>query len=153
MRWLELRIPPPLVALTLALTMFGVGRAVPVLTIALPGSLAIAVLLATLGVAVALAGVIAFHRVRTTVNPMKPGETSTIVSGGIFRYSRNPMYLGMFLALAGWAVYLCNAAAALILPAFVVYINQYQIKPEERVLLAKFGPQFEQYASRVRRWV
>ena len=153
MQWLELKIPPPLVALTFALAMFGVDRVAPALSFTLPGSLAIAMALAVLGVAVALAGVVAFHRSRTTINPMKPGETSTIVSGGVYRYTRNPMYLGILLALAGWAVYLTNAAAALLLPAFVVYLNQFQIKPEEHVLLEKFGPQFAQYTSRVRRWI
>jgi protein-S-isoprenylcysteine O-methyltransferase Ste14 len=63
------------------------------------------------------------------------------------------MYLGFLLALAGWAVYLSNVAAALLLPAFVAYMNQYQVKPEERALLAKFGPEFAHYMSRVRRWI
>lgn len=63
------------------------------------------------------------------------------------------MYLGFLLALAGWALYLSNAGAVLRLPAFVAYLTQYQIKPEERALLAKFGPEFAQYMARVRRWV
>jgi protein-S-isoprenylcysteine O-methyltransferase Ste14 len=153
MRWLELRIPPPVVTLAFALAMFGVARVAPTVSFTVSGSLAIAVVLAVLGVAVALAGVVAFRRVDTTINPMTPGATSAIVSTGIYRYTRNPMYLGLLFALTGWAVCLTNAAVALLLPAFVVYLNQFQIKPEERALLAKFGPQFAQYTSRVRRWV
>ena len=63
------------------------------------------------------------------------------------------MYLGFLLALTGWAVHLQNAGAALLLPAFVAYMTQYQIKPEERALLAKFGAEFARYVSRVRRWI
>jgi protein-S-isoprenylcysteine O-methyltransferase Ste14 len=63
------------------------------------------------------------------------------------------MYLGFLLALVGWAIYLSNALAALLLPAFVAYMNRFQIKPEERVLLAKFGSQFSRYMASVRRWV
>jgi protein-S-isoprenylcysteine O-methyltransferase Ste14 len=73
--------------------------------------------------------------------------------GGVYRISRNPMYLGFLLALAGWAVYLSNAGAAVLVPAFVAYMTQFQIKPEERALLAKFDSEFAQYTSRVRRWL
>ena len=75
------------------------------------------------------------------------------MSSGVYRISRNPMYLGFFLALAGWALYLSNAVAVLLLPVFLAYMTQYQIKPEERALLAKFGPEFAQYMASVRRWM
>jgi protein-S-isoprenylcysteine O-methyltransferase Ste14 len=84
---------------------------------------------------------------------MAPGAAGTVVSHGVYRFTRNPMYLGFLVALAGWAAHLSNAAAALLLPAFVFYMTQFQIKPEERALAAKFGPRFTQYMSRVRRWV
>ena len=153
MKWLELKIPPLLVALVIGLIMLGVSRAVPSLAFALPGGFAIALSLVALGSVVALAGVVAFRRKRTTVNPMTPGDSTSMVSSGIYRYSRNPMYLGFLLALAGWGVYLSNAAAAVLLVAFVVYMNQYQIKPEERALLAKFDQSFLHYMARVRRWI
>ena len=150
---LELRIPPLVVALGFAVAMFGAARAAPGLVYALPGNLAIALTLAALGAMAAVAGVTAFRRERTTVNPMTPDAASSIVCSGIYRVSRNPMYLGFLLALAGWAVYLSNAATAVLLPVFVLYMNHLQIKPEERALLAKFGPQFAQYMSHVRRWI
>jgi protein-S-isoprenylcysteine O-methyltransferase Ste14 len=153
MQWLELKIPPLLVWLVLAGAMLGVTYAAPGLSFTLAGSLAIALALAALGLVVAFAGVMAFRDNRTTVNPLTPGSSSSVVSGGVYRFSRNPMYLGFLLALAGWAVYLSNAAAALLVPAFVAYMSQCQIKPEERALLAKFGPEFARYMSRVRRWV
>ncbi|HEX6004374.1 MAG TPA: isoprenylcysteine carboxylmethyltransferase family protein [Burkholderiales bacterium] len=153
MHWLDLKIPPLLVWLVFAGTMLGVTYSAPSLSFALPGSSAIAVALFALGGALALAGVIAFRDKRTTVNPLTPSASSFVVTRGVYRLSRNPMYLGFLLALAGWAVYLSNAGAALLLPAFIAYMTQYQIKPEERALRAKFGCEFEQYMSRVRRWL
>jgi len=153
MQWLELKIPPLLVWLIIAGAMLGVARSAPGLSFTLAGSSAIALGLVALGGALAVAGVIAFRARRTTVNPLTPGASTSVVSSGVYRVSRNPMYLGFLLALAGWAVYLSNAAAALLLPAFVAYMTRYQIKPEERALLAKFGPEFAQYMSRVRRWL
>jgi protein-S-isoprenylcysteine O-methyltransferase Ste14 len=153
MQWLELKIPPLLVWLAIAGAMYGLAHFAPRLSFALAGSSVIALALVALGGALALAGVIAFRGKRTTVNPLTPSASSSVVSGGVYRFSRNPMYLGFLLALAGWAVYLSNAGAALLLPVFAAYMTQYQIKPEERALLAKFGPGFAQYMSRVRRWL
>ena len=102
---------------------------------------------------VALAGIFAFRNNRTTVNPLSPGTASVVVTTGVYRISRNPMYLGFLMALAGWAVHLSNVGATLLLPAFVAYLTRYQIKPEERALLAKFGSEYSQYMSRVRRWL
>jgi len=133
--------------------MFGAARAAPGLSFTLPGNLAIALTLAALGAMAAVAGVIAFRRQRTTVNPMTPDAASSMVCSGIYRVSRNPMYLGFLLALAGWAVYLSNAATAVLVPVFVLCMNHLQIKPEERALLAKFGPPFARYMSQVRRWI
>jgi protein-S-isoprenylcysteine O-methyltransferase Ste14 len=153
MQWLELKIPPLLVWLVIAGAMPGVAYSAPKLSFTLDGSSALALTLVALGGALAVAGVIAFRNQRTTVNPLIPSASSSVVSGGVYRVSRNPMYLGFLLALAGWAVYLSNAGAALLLPVFVAYMTQYQIKPEERALLAKFGSEFAQYMSRVRRWL
>ena len=152
MQWLELKIPPLLVGFVFAGVMLGVAYCAPGLSFTLAGSPAIALALGALGGSVALAGVIAFRRKRTTINPLTPSAASYVVSSGIYRVSRNPMYLGFLLALAGWAVYLSNIGAVLLLPGFVAYMTEYQIKPEERALLAKFGSEFAQYISRVRRW-
>ena len=153
MHRLELKIPPVLVWLVAAGAMLGASYSAPSLSFMLPGSGSIAVALVALGLALAAAGVVAFRRSRTTVNPLTPGASSSVVTDGVYRVSRNPMYLGFLLALAGWAVYLSNAGAAVLLPAFVVYMTRFQIKPEERALLAKFGSEFAQYMSRVRRWI
>jgi protein-S-isoprenylcysteine O-methyltransferase Ste14 len=153
MQWLELKIPPVIVWLVFAGAMLGVTYSAPGLSFTLAGSSLIALALVTAGGAMAVAGVNAFRARRTTVNPLTPSASSAVVSGGVYRVTRNPMYAGFVLALGGWAVYLSNAGAALLVPAFIAYMTQYQIKPEERALLAKFGSEFAQYMSRVRRWL
>jgi protein-S-isoprenylcysteine O-methyltransferase Ste14 len=150
---LELKVPPVPLAAVFAAAMFGVSSVTPAATFVIPGRIGITIGLALLAAGLALAGVVAFRSNKTTVNPLKPGAASAVVSSGVYRFSRNPMYLGFLLALAAWTIYLSNALAALFLPAFVAYMNRFQIKPEERALLAKFGPAFSQYMAGVRRWV
>ena len=109
--------------------------------------------LAAAGGIVALAGVRAFGRARTSVNPLAPQNASALVTAGVYQFTRNPMYLGMGLVLVGWAVWLGNAAALLGLPLFVVLLDTLQIKPEERALRQRFGEAYARYAARVRRWL
>lgn len=112
-----------------------------------------ALALVVLGIAVAVSGAIAFRRSKTTTNPLKPRAATSLVTGGIYRHTRNPMYLGVTLVLVGWAVYLA-APIALLGPAiFVRFITQFQIIPEELALTELFGQQFIAYKSAVRRWL
>lgn len=150
---LELKIPPVPLAVVFAAAMFGLSWLTPSAHFVATGNQVVAPALAVLGAGVALAGVVRFRANKTTVNPLTPTASSMIVSDGVYRFSRNPMYLGFLLALTGWAVYLSNAFAALLLPAFVAYMNRFQIKPEEQALLAKFGPRYAQYLATVRRWL
>jgi protein-S-isoprenylcysteine O-methyltransferase Ste14 len=149
---LELRIPPLLLVLIVAMGMALSAFVVPA-ALVVPARQALATALAAAGALLALAGVLAFRRHRTTVNPMAPGKSSTLVATGIYRLSRNPMYLGFLLVLGGWGVYLANAVALLWLPAFVVYMNWFQIRPEERALTERFGDEYLAYCRSVRRWV
>lgn len=115
---------------------------------------AAALALALAGGLIALAGVREFARARTTVNPLSPQRASHLVTGGIYQYTRNPMYLGMLLVLAGWGVWLGNAAALLAGPLLAVLVlDALQIAPEERVMRARFGDDYARYAAQVRRWL
>jgi protein-S-isoprenylcysteine O-methyltransferase Ste14 len=111
--------------------------------------------LATFGLAVGIlvTAVVGFRKAKTTVDPMHPEAASTIVTSGIYRFTRNPMYLGFLLALIAWAVFLGNFVAALMPLLFVAYMNRFQISPEERTLLARFGAPYESYLRSVRRWL
>jgi protein-S-isoprenylcysteine O-methyltransferase Ste14 len=97
--------------------------------------------------------VVSFRRAKTTVNPMTPDAASSLVVSGIYRYTRNPMYLGFLLILTGWAALLSNMLALAVLPAFVVFMNRFQISPEERVLASLFPVDYAEYRARVRRWL
>ena len=153
MRGLELKIPPPAVALVTALLMWLVSQAAPALDFRFPARRVFAIGLAAIGVATAISGVITFRRARTTVNPLKPESASSLVNWGVYTVTRNPMYLGLLLVLTGWAIFLSNVLGFLFLPAFVLYINRFQIAPEERALTSLFGQDFAAYQSRVRRWL
>ena len=152
MRSLELRIPPVALAVIVAAAMAALAYTVPA-TVPVPEQQVVSIFLGLAGVLVALAGVVAFRRHKTTVNPFTPAQSTSLVGEGIYRFSRNPMYLGLLLMLAGWCVYLANWVAALLLPAFVIYMNRFQIQPEERALSERFGSQFVAYSSSVRRWL
>lgn len=153
MRTLELKVPPVVVALLTAALMGIVARAAPGLGWSLPAGGLLATGLALVGLLICAMGLAAFKRARTTVNPMTPGTASTLVRSGIYRLTRNPMYLGIALMLLGWAVFLSNALAFCLLAGFPLYMNRYQIRPEERALASRFGHEFAAYASRVRRWL
>lgn len=153
MKALELKIPPVAVGLLFGIAMWGVAYRYPAAELRLPGKLAIAVALACLGLGIAAAGIIRFRHHDTTFDPTDPDKVSAMVTTGIYRFTRNPMYLGLALVLAGWAVYLESALALLLVPLFPVYMTCYQIIPEERVLLTKFGSGYEAYTRAVRRWL
>lgn len=150
---LEHRIPPPIVGACIAALMLGAAWLVPALTFPLPLRVPIVVVLFCIGVALDLIALGYFLRARTTINPLQPGKASALVASGLYRFTRNPMYLGMATLLLAWAVYLSNGAAFLGLPLFVAYMNRFQIAPEERALRARFGEEFEAYCRRARRWL
>ena len=112
-----------------------------------------AALLALTGVLVAVAGVVAFRRAGTTVDPRVPHKAGALVTRGIYRLSRNPMYVGMLLLLLGWAVLLGSGLAALVCPLFYLWIDRLQIPFEERHIRALFGKEYDAYRQRVRRWL
>ena len=153
MRWLESRVPPPLVGLAAGAAMWGIDRWLPSLRFPFPGHVALALAIGVAAFAVDVAGMVAFLRARTTVNPLRPEKASTLVTWGIFRRTRNPMYLGMAMLLVAWAVYLANPVSVVLIPLFVVYMNRFQIAPEERALESRFGAQFIEYRDRVGRWL
>jgi protein-S-isoprenylcysteine O-methyltransferase Ste14 len=127
--------------------------AFPPLDFALPGRGLIAALIVLVAVTVGLSAILGFSRAKTTLNPLQPDAASALVVRGIYRWTRNPMYLAMLLVLIAWACIVANAAALAILPLFVAYLNRFQIVPEERALQARFGSEFEQYKRTVRRWL
>ena len=149
----RLKIPPPLIGLSLGALMWGVAQIAPLGSLVLPLRGLVAVVLAVCGFLIDAVSVLAFFSARTTINPLAPDRTAKLVTIGMYRYSRNPMYLGMLLMLCGWAVWLAQPLNVLLLGAFVWLINTLQILPEEAILLDKFGEDYRSYCAQVRRWI
>ncbi|WP_271103124.1 methyltransferase family protein [Pseudomonas tohonis] len=150
---LEKRIPPVLATLVCALLMALLAYLLPPVEIAWAWRLGAALALAALGAGVCLAGVASFRRARTTVNPLVPEQASSLVQAGIYRHTRNPMYLGFAILLVAWAALLGAPLALFAVAGFVLYLDRFQIAPEERALAGLFGADYTRYRERVRRWV
>ena len=153
---LELKIPPPLVAAAVAGGMYAAASLLPqVLALELPQGtrLGVALALAGAGACFDVAGLVAFRKAKTTVNPLTPSKSAAVVTTGVYQLTRNPMYLGLALILLGLAVYLASVWALLGPLVFAAYITRFQIVPEERALTARFGAAYSAYRARVRRWL
>ena len=152
---LELKMPPPLVAAAVAGCMYAAAVLLPAPVLALPPGVRVgmALALAAVGAGFDVAGLLAFRKARTTVNPLTPHRSVAVVSTGVYRFTRNPMYLGLALILLGLAVYLASPWALLGPLVFAAYITRFQIVPEERALQARIGAAYTAYRARVRRWL
>jgi protein-S-isoprenylcysteine O-methyltransferase Ste14 len=150
---LELKVPPVALVLVHAAIMWLLAKMTPSLSVTYGGQSLIVAALTTVGALISLAGVIAFRRAHTTVDPTRPEKSTALVATGVYRISRNPMYVGLLLLLAAWAAHLANLAALVALPVFVAYMQRFQIIPEERALREKFGHAFIEYEQSVRRWL
>lgn len=153
MQSLENRIPPPLVAMIFALAMWVLAFFDTLVALNSVLRMSSAGLFVLLGLAFALAGVISFKRSKTTVNPLRPSSASALVTGGVYKITRNPMYVGFVLFLLAWAAYLSSLASLIVVFMFMVFIQRFQILPEERALLSLFGQEFKDYMQNVRRWL
>jgi len=152
-RFLEHRIPPPIIGMITLLAIWLIARYGPgpvfkhsIVTI-------IAILLLVCGLVFDLVSLGAFRKARTTFNPLSPNKASALVTGGLYRVSRNPMYLGMLLILTAWFLYQGHWAGIFALIAFVLYMNRFQIRPEEDAMIENFGQDYLDYMQQVRRWI
>jgi protein-S-isoprenylcysteine O-methyltransferase Ste14 len=150
---LKNRIPPPVVAVLVAAGMWRLSRWWPLARFELPASALLGLAVASIGGIVSSLGAREFRRSKTTVNPLHPERASAVVTSGVYRYTRNPMYAGIVLVLLGCFLAFGALSPLLGLPVFVGYITRFQIQPEERALQAKFGAQYIEYQARVRRWL
>ncbi|MBX3630133.1 MAG: isoprenylcysteine carboxylmethyltransferase family protein [Nitrosomonas sp.] len=148
-----LLIPPVVVLMLCAAVMWYMARYFPFFTLEFELSPAVSLLVAASGLLLILVSSITFYQHNTTLNPLKPELASTLIRTGPYRYSRNPIYGGFVLILLGWGGYLHNLASMLCVILFVLYMNRFQIIPEEKSLEQKFGAEFEAYKRIVNRWL
>ena len=152
MKSLELKIHPPIILLICLCLVYGLSHYLPLL--ALPSLLiSIYKYIALAGILAALSGLWEFRKAKTTIDPTKPEKTSHLVSGGIYRITRNPMYLGMLFIIVAAIFKFGSYYGFIALPVFIFYITQYQIKPEERIIESLFGNEYVRYKKQVRRWL
>jgi protein-S-isoprenylcysteine O-methyltransferase Ste14 len=149
---LELKIPPLPLAVAFGGLMWAIDRWLPIQVDRSMIRTVIASAVFGLALAIVVIAVIGFRKARTTVDPFHPEAASTIVTTGIYRIRRNPMYLGFLLALIALAVFLGNIVSAALPLIFIGYMNRFQIGPEERALRLRFGASYEDYLRSVRRW-
>lgn len=150
---MKLIIPPPVQGLLAGSIMWLISRYMDIAPLDFQGRLLVAFVLIGLGLTVELIAIGAFFKARTTVNPMSPDKASRLVVSGLYRLSRNPMYLGLAILLTGWGLFLGEGANLIVLASFISGITVLQIKPEESALRAKFGADYDMYCQRVRRWI
>jgi len=153
MQRLETLVPPPALAAAIGVLMWLAAPPLARQAESQSVRLGLAAAMAAAGAAIALAGIRAFRRARTTIDPHRPQRASTLVTGGIYRLTRNPMYVGVSLVLVGLCAWLWWGPALAGPLLFVAYITRFQIMPEERALHAAFGDRYDAYRRRVRRWL
>ncbi len=158
MKKLELKIPPLVVLFIIVVLMWLSANYLFLPTSSAPEKTNLILrLLSSLvcifaGIMIALLGVLQFRQAQTTIFPT-PKQTTTLVTSGIYRYTRNPMYLGMAFALIGCVIYFGHLYLLIWVASFVAYLTQFQIKPEERILTEKFADEYVHYQQQVRRWI
>lgn len=153
MKALETLIPPPIIALAFATLIWWMADYLPNIQIEHVLKMLIVSVLLVIGLYFDLAGLFKFRKARTTVHPMKLDKSSALVNTGIYKITRNPMYVGLVFILSAWCIYLNCPASMVAVAGFIFYINVFQILPEERMLATLFGKEYVEYQARVRRWL
>ena len=145
------KIPPPVITLIGALLIYYSSPFFPHLTLAAFNVLSILSLVS--GIAVIVFAIKSFKDYKTTINPLKPETASSLVTSGVFKYTRNPMYLGLLLILIYLSLIFNVVGGCLVSLGFIIYITKFQIIPEEVAMEKLFGNQFLEYKQQVRRWI
>ena len=153
MKHLNTLVPPPVVALIIGIGMWTATQYLSFGKIEFPLRVPIAIALLFTGMTLLFAAAALFIKAKTTINPLRPSQASTLITTGVFSISRNPIYLSDLLILGALALWLGNIINLMFLLVFFRYITHFQIRPEERALTQLFGESYVTYCSKVRRWV
>ena len=148
---MKTKIPPPILALVLIGLIYLSSLLIVPITFNYQGSLSALVLI--MGLACVLPSFRLFAKYKTTITPLKPSEATALVTEGMYRYSRNPMYLGLLLLTISSTIWFGTWVGIIINIVFIFFINFLQIIPEEEALLTIFGEEYDDYKKNVRRWI
>ena len=148
---LKTKIPPPIIAIAFIVILYisslWMDRFI------FEGQSIFSLFIFILGLGCVLSASTQFRRINTTVNPLNPESASHLVVDGIFKFTRNPMYLGLCAVIFAFGIYVGTWFVFILLPLFVVSINYLQIVPEEIALQKLFGDEYVSYCNSVRRWI
>lgn len=147
------RVPPVIHLAIFAFLGWGLSILLPQLDFAWKMKGILGWFLVSSGVILLLFAVGMFARAETTINPIRPNDAEALVTNGLYRFSRNPMYLALAIILFGGAFLVGNIASFATTALFVVVMTQFQIQPEERALEENFGDKYRNYCQRTRRWI
>ena len=150
---LKTKIPPPVYMLIMAYIMWLLDKFLPLYNWLNSPWNKLGLIIIGMAILLDIWSLLLFFHAKTTPNPMKPGSTSHLVTSGLYRYSRNPMYLGLLVMLIGWGLYQGSLSPLSMLPLFIWLLTKQQIEPEEIILMDKFGPEYKDFQQRVRRWI
>ena len=150
---MKLLIPPPIQALLSAIMMCLINRYFTHANFSLNGINIFALIFLIIAAIIIILSMYKFKKIKTTISPLRPNKTSSLVNSGIYAYTRNPMYLGLLLMLFSTALFLKNLISFLIIPLFILFITKNQILPEEESLENIFGEEYKNYKKKVRRWI
>ena len=153
MKKLELLIPPPIYMFSFMGVMYLIDRYVSLPEFGNTGLAYFGLLLIILGAIFGSISFFKFYKAKTTADPTNPEKTQKLVSDGIYRYSRNPMYLVMTILLFGFSLYLGSTPLLIFIPLFVLLITRVQVIPEERIMLKKFDEEYINYKKHTSRWL
>ncbi len=148
---MKTKIPPPIVTLVSALLIFFSKELFPNYTFDYQSTLSIGIFIS--GLMILISAVSLFKKKETTVNPMSPEKASSLVVDGVFKYTRNPMYLGMSVVLLSISIQFNLIGGLLIVCLFVAYITAFQIIPEEEAMEENFGQDYLLFKKNTRRWI
>ena len=150
---MKLIIPPPVYGLLFFAAMWWLNSLLPQFFFYFVGQKVLAIAAVIIGLTIDVIAIVSFIKTKTTINPRSPQNTNQLVTAGLYRYSRNPMYLGLFFLLLATVLWLGNPVTIFLLLLFLWVMTVFQIKPEEKILNEKFGSDYQHYCKQVRRWL
>ena len=148
---IKTKFPPPLVALTFGLLIYYTENIFP--KIEIKNEIIFGSFMIISGLIIILSAIILFKKYQTTISPLNPSNSAKLITDGIYKFSRNPMYLGLLLVLVGISIILSLTGGFFFILLFILYINLFQIIPEENAMVDLFKDEFLEYKKNVRRWI
>ena len=148
---IKTKFPPPLVALTFGFLINYTKNIFP--KIEIKNEIIFGSFMIISGLFVILSAITLFKKYQTTITPLNPANATKLITDGIYKFSRNPMYLGLLLVLLGMSIILNLIGGFFLIPLFILYLNLFQIIPEENAMVDLFKDEFLEYKENVRRWI